>query len=195
MALHIFRLLTLGLLAPALSMGTAQAEEWFWTYGDWTVHVDAFDTGEDWRTTCAAWTGGDGDPTLRLETSNGDAGPPDDYPRVTLHESAPRGYNTQMQNGQAITLIIDQELDYYALVDAYYDEDGIVQAEAQVRWQDAAYILLSMKSGSQMDMRLMSPIKVSERIYLASLSGFTAAYGKMMDSCGHPIDVEEPALH
>lgn len=190
--------LVAGLLGSALCPGlwttAASAEDRYWSYGDWNVHVEGVDTGEDWRVTCTAWTGGDGDPSLRLSISNGDAGPPSDYPQVTLQESAPRGYDTQMQNGQAVTLIVDQSIDYYALVDGYFDEDGFLRADATVRWQDAPYVLIGMKSGSQMDVRLLSPVQASTRIYLASLKGFTAAYGKMMDSCGHSILVTEPAL-
>lgn len=176
-----------------VSCAAVQAEE-YWSYGDWNVYVDAFDTGQDLRVTCSAQTGGDGDPVVKLTTSNGDGGPPDVYPQVTVYERAPREYTTQIQNGQAVALIVDQSVNYYAVADGYYDEDGISQAEAQVRWQDAPYILLAMKSGSAIDVRLMSPNQSSTRIYLASLSGFTAAYGKMMDSCGHSIEVIEPAL-
>ena len=187
-----------GLLGSVLWSGlwanTAAANEQYWTYGDWNVHVEGVDTGEDWRVTCTAWTGGDGDPRVQLEITNGDAGPPGYYPAVSIYESAPRGHNTKMQNGQAVTLIIDQSIDYYALVNGYFDEDGILQVDATVRWQDAPYVLLGMKSGSQMDVRLLSPVQASMRVYLASLKGFTAAYGKMMDSCGHSIEVTEPAL-
>lgn len=183
-----------GLVVPTFWPDAAAAEERYWAYGDWQVHVEGYDTGEDWRVTCTAWTGGDGNPTVRLSISNGDGGPPDTYPRLMVNESAPRGYNTQMKNGQAVTLIVDQSVAYNALVDGYYDEDGILQADAQVRWQDAVYVLLGMKAGSQMDVRILSPVNASDRVYLASLNGFTAAYGKMMDSCGHSLEVTEPAL-
>ncbi len=176
-----------------LPYASAQATE-YWAYGDWQVYVEAFDTGEDVQVTCTAYTGGDGDPTVKLTTSSGDAGPPEIYPQVVVSEQAFRGYNTQMQNGQAVALIIDQTLEYYALVDGYFNSEGFVQADAHMRWQDAAYILLGMKSGSHLDVRLVSPTQASERVYLASLNGFTAAYGKMMDSCGHSVEVVEPAL-
>ncbi len=181
-------------LAATLLACPVAAQESYWQYGDWAVQVTAFDTGEDLRVECSAHTGGDGMPSLRLSISNGDAGPPEHYPQLTLHETAPRGHNTQMQNGQAVVMIVDQSLAYYALVDGYFDEYGILNATAELRWQDAIYALIGMQAGQHMDVRLLQPDRASTRITLASLNGFTASYGKMMDSCGHSLELVEPAL-
>ncbi|ASM71737.1 MULTISPECIES: hypothetical protein [Roseobacteraceae] len=90
MKLLIFGLLSL-IAAPALAEG-------FWEYGSWRVIMEEADTGEDLRRTCGAVTGGDGEPSVVISASNGDAGPPAVFPGVFVHEHVPRGHNTVLQD-------------------------------------------------------------------------------------------------
>lgn len=171
----------------------AYAEHMSWSYGDWQVYIEHIDTGEDLRVTCTAWTGGDGLPSLYVAVSNGDAGPPNHYPSLTIRETAPRHHLTQMLDGQAVAMSIDGKVIYYALVDARLDDNAIFVAEAPLRWKDAGEALWWARAGDIVDITLVSPNSAGTALYRASLSGFTAAYGKMMDSCGHGIELPAPA--
>ncbi len=179
----------LGTALAACSASLAWSQEQYWTYDDWTVHVSAFDTGEDWRVNCTAWTGGDGMPSVFLSASNGDAGPPDHYPQLTVHEIAPRHYPTGLMNGRAVSLSIDGKMEFHAVTNGYINDEGLAEAQVQVRWQDALEVLQWMRSGELMDIRTLSSAAASTRFTQVSLAGFTAAYGKMMDSCGHSLDL------
>lgn len=176
-------------LAGFLAMPAAA--DGYWEYRDWRVFTETVDTGEDLRTTCTALTGGDGLPSLRLSVSNGDAGPPDAYPEPALFESAPRGHSTLMQDGMAVAFVFDRQAAFYGIADGWFDDEGFAQAEARPRWQDALNMLRWMKAGQSLDIRLMHPYQEGRQVMEASLSGFTAAYGKMMDECGFSIELPE----
>ena len=171
-------------LALLAAMPTvAQAQDQYWDYKDWTVRVETVDTGEDLRVFCSAYTGGDGQPTLRIDVSNGDAMPPDFYPAPVLHESAPRGYATMMQDGQRVLFEFDLDTLTEGFVQAFYDEDGIMQAQAYVISSENQWLLQNMRHGDQMWITLDGDV-----VYGASLSGFTAAYGKIAEQCGFTTD-------
>jgi hypothetical protein len=163
------------------------AADGYWEYRDWRVFVDEYDTGEDLRRNCTAMTGGDGLPSLKLHISNGDGGPPDYYPAPTFHESAPRGHSTQVQNGQALGFIFDNQAVFYAIADGSYDDEGFAYADASPRWQDTLNMLLWMQAGHSLEIRTVQPYGAGEQVLPVSLNGFTAAYGKMMDECGFSI--------
>ncbi len=163
----------------------------YWEYQDWSVAADMRITEEhDWRD-CTAWTGGDGLPLLRMTVTQGDVGPPETYPQLELFASAPRHYPTQVQNGQAIGFVIDREAVFYGIANAEINEEGLAEASAQVRWMDALNSILWMQNGQRMEVRTVVPYAAGEMVLDASLAGFTAAYGKMMDECGHSLELRQ----
>ena len=186
-AIALFVLLPLSLDAQEKKPigGFAQAEaqsDWqYWDYRDWSVAVESYDTGEDWRVNCTAWTGGDGMPTLRIEVSNGDVLPPYSYPAPTLHETAPRGYDTMMHDGDRVLFEFDLDTVTEGFVTAGYDDDGILNATVQAHEADSLWLLQTMRHGDTLWVTLDGEV-----VYGASLSGFTAAYGKIAEQCGFP---------
>lgn len=166
------------ILALGLAGGAA-AEDW--TYRDWRVQVEQVDTGEDNRVTCTITTGGDGGPSFGATISNGDVLPPAMYPPVTLWESAPRHYPTQLQQGDTVRLVFDTGALAEAVVNSGIDDDGIAYALASVEDPESRDVLAQMRQAGQIDL-----MRGGELILTASLNGFTAAYGKMAEQCGFP---------
>lgn len=165
------------------------AADGYWEYRDWRVFSETAGTGEDLRRTCTAVTGGDGLPSLRLSITNGDAGPPHAYPQPALHESAPRGHGTLVQDGMAVAFVFDRQAAFYGIAEGWHDDQGFARAEARPRGQDALDMLRWMKAGQSLDIRLMHPYQEGREVMAASLNGFTAAYGKMMDECGFSLEL------
>jgi hypothetical protein len=175
---------------PALTALPASAQ--FWEYGAWRVYVETRETSEHTSRTCSAITGGDGYPSLSLTVNELDAGPPADYPAPTLHENAPRGQSTQIQNGQAVAFVIDKQAAFYGIANGYLDSDGFAQAQVGPRWQDTVNMLLWMQAGQSIDIRTVQPYAAGTPVLQVSLAGFTAVYGKMMDECGFSIQIAAP---
>jgi hypothetical protein len=173
------RFLAILTLSCTLGAVNAQAEEKYFDYKDWTVIIDSFDTGEDLRTECTIRTGGDGMPSLSATISNGDVLPPDYYPDLSLNETAPRGTTTLMQDGDPITFAFDDGTKIAATTAGWIDDDGIATARTQ--------FLKPVQLQALQAMRHSSSVTISGpkgEIYIASASGFTAAYGKMAEQCG-----------
>lgn len=176
-----------------LALPGAAAANGYWTYKDWTVYVEEVDTGEDVRRTCEAATGGDGLPRLSLSITNGDAGPPVAYPVPLFEEYAPRGYRTQIDAGDFIIYEFDNGTGAEAeLVTGR--EDGVYPfAHATPFPRDTLWMLQSMQAAATLAFYRSNETLTGqasgalgrEHVYTASLSGFTAAYLKMMESCGH----------
>ena len=124
------------LAAPA-----AHAAEQYFDYKDWTVRVEAVDTGEDLRVTCSMWTGGDGEPTVGFTVSNGDALPPDIFPGVQLMERAIRGHATVLKNEEKVTFVFDDGDSAPATVYADFDEDGFAFAQTSFAFEDNQRVL------------------------------------------------------
>ena len=154
----------------------------YWNYKDWHVSVEKIDTGEDLRITCFAHTGGDGDPVWALEVSNGDAGPPEFFPSPRVIEIAPRHHRTTMQDQQSIQFQIDAGSTIQGESFAYLNDDGLFQAEGVPLHNSILSMLILMRRGHELEARAGSRL-----IATASLAGFSAAYGKMMDECGFPL--------
>ena len=163
----------------AMFPATAQAFTQYYEYGDRRVTIDSIKTGEDFRVLCTATTGGNGQPSLRISVSNGDVLPPDFYPAPVLHESAPRGHATMMQDGDRVLFEFDREGVTEGFVQAFHDEDGIMQAQAFAHTADNLWLLQTMRHADQ-----MWTTRNGEVIYGASLAGFTASYGKIAEQCG-----------
>lgn len=171
------RIFSIGLAAVIAT--PLQAETHYWDYKDWHVAVEAIDTGEDLRVTCTGWTGGDGMPSLRISLSNGDAGPPTFYPQPTFYESAPRHYPTQLQNGQRVMFEFDADWRTEGFVEAGFTEEGIAYAQARAHQGDSLGLLQVMRQAGTLWITHDGEIAGE-----FSLSGFTAAYGKMAEQCG-----------
>ena len=173
------------LIAMAVAMTPAlPAAADYWNYKDWHVSVERIDTGEDLRVTCYAHTGGDGDPVWALEISNGDAGPPDFFPVPRLVEIAPRHYETVMQDQQDVKFQFDTGNTVLGRATAYLNNEGLFQAESTPDNNSVLSMLMAMRRGSKME-----AIVEQQVVATASLSGFTAAYGKMMDECGFALAI------
>ena len=174
--MRVFLALTLA------SVAALPATAGYWNYSDWHVSTDRFDTGEDIRVTCYAHTGGDGDPVWALEISNGDAGPPDFFPAPRLVEVAPRHHQTMMYDKQMIDFVFDSGATVSGQAAAFLNEDGLFQAESSPSHNSVLLMLMAMRRGTTVE-----AFGDSEVIATASLKGFTAAYGKMMDECGFTL--------
>ncbi len=159
-----------------VSPATAQG---FWEYGSWRVLVQEIDTGEDLRRTCTAITGGDGLPSVTVAFSNGDAGPPDFFPTVTVHEYASRGYDTVLQGGQSAYIRFDDEQVMDSVVTTYVTEDVFANAEIAFDHPISQWVLQSMRTNGQMD------VVVEGKVFIYTyLDGFTASYLKAAEQCG-----------
>lgn len=151
----------------------------YFDYRDWSTTVETIDGEQDLRVNCTIRTGGDGDPAMQATISNGDAGPPHYFPAVSLEEGAPRGYGTMMQDGQPVTFVFDDGAAFPGVVVAGLDEEGFAFASARVAQQSNQGVLQGMRRA-----RALVVLAGGNVVYRASLSGFTAAYGKMAEQCG-----------
>jgi hypothetical protein len=161
---------------------TAQAPDTseFWEFGSWRVFVKGFDTGEDWRVSCTALTGSDGDPVATLEISNGDVGPPDFFPALKIREHAIRGYDARMKTGQTAYVWFDNEDVYDGETHSFFDEYGFNQAQMEFAQSQSEWLIEAMRKNGQMDVVLDGEV-----FHSFWLDGFTASYLKMMEACGH----------
>ena len=176
-------MLRLPCVAVALGAGLfslpATASSEYFTYKDWTVLIEKLDTGEDLRTTCQMWTGGDGDPTVQIEVSDGDVLPPDVYPGVSVMERAFRGQATVLDDGDMLNFVFDDGDSAQASVTAGFDADGYAYAQSQFAESDKQRVLQAMRANG-----IIEIIGPGGPFYTASLSGFTAAYLKLAEQCG-----------
>lgn len=167
-----------GLLA---CLAAPVSAEGYWTYGAWQVYAETVNAGNYLHLNCTAYTGGNGDPLVRISITSTEVGPPANFPTVYIQENAPRGYATAMREGQNVALVVDEYWDYNTRAHSYYDGDGILQAYAGVGHPDSLYAMRAMRQGSNMS------VYIDGMPYIhVDLRGFTAAYVKAMDECGHP---------
>ncbi|MBO9479525.1 hypothetical protein J7382_18420 [Shimia sp. R11_0] len=159
--------------APAYANG-------HWTFDAWQVYTETVSAGNYLHLSCTAYSGGNGDPLVRISITNSEVGPPANYPTVYVQENAPRGYATNMQQGHTVALVIDDRRDFYAHAYNYYDNDGILQAYAGISDPDSLATMRAMRTGQMMSVYL-DGVPYTH----VNLSGFTAAYVKAMDACGH----------
>ncbi len=180
------RLISVSLLALAWALPAHAAQHW--TYKDWQVFVEDHISEEDDYVFCSARTGGDGDPVLAVEVFSGDAGPPFHYPMAYVWESSPRSYPTLLQTGQTVDFIFDFDRSFHisAVANSWINDEGIAEASSGVGHLDQLPMLRAMQQGSFVEIWVGN-----DMLYEASLSGFTAAYGKMMDECGFDLHLPD----
>jgi hypothetical protein len=160
----------------------APDEEAFFAFADWRVWAFYESSEQDDWVRCEAVTGGDGDPTIVVYTTTRDVRPPDMFPWVWLEESAPRGYDTLMQDGDVVAFAFADGPVFEALVSAAYDADGIRVARAEIDELDNQAALRALRDGDRLRI-----IRDGAVVYDASLAGFTASYGKMAEHCDFPV--------
>lgn len=105
------------------------------------------DTGADVPRTCTAITGGDGLPSVAAAFRNGDVRPPDFFHTVTVHEYAPRGYDTVLQDGQSAYIRFDDEQVRDSVVTTYVVVDGKVFIYAYLDRFTASYLKAAAQCG------------------------------------------------
>lgn len=160
--------------AAALSGGDAQAE--FWTYKDWTVVTQSKQGGR--VTACDARGGPEGWPQLMVETSDVDTKPPALFPSVSYSEPGFRGVTFSVKDGDRLDFVFDDGAAFEAHVGVGVDAEGIPYARAVLEHEDRRPMLGKMRTGSFVDV-----MRGGERLSRYSLSGFTAAYGKIAEQC------------
>ncbi len=174
----VARGMTGGVLAACLS-GALAAEEGFWEYDSWRVYTYDEDLGEDIFRHCIATTGGDGLPSANVEFFSGDAGPPHNFPSVVIEEYAPRGYDTQMQEGMSGYIIFDNYETAVAIPDVFYDPDGYKKAMVSYNQPYSQWVLQRMRRNARLDL-----VMNGRPVTAVHLNGFTAAYLKAAEECG-----------
>lgn len=150
-------------------------------FGDWAAHSETNDTGEDARRVCTASTGGDGDPVLQFTITDGDAGPPVGFPSVTYSEQGYRGIEPRIEEGQRLTLLIDDEA--VAKMTGFVDmmDPGIHTGKASPDWANAETVWNAALQGGTASVEDARTGEIFERF---SLTGSYAATLRMLDLCG-----------
>ncbi|WP_085905335.1 hypothetical protein [Kiloniella majae] len=160
----------------------------FEQYKDWQASADTFVTEDgELRTVCSIRTGGDGDSSITVSISNGDALPPYAMPYVEYQEATARGYPTQLQQNQAVLWIVnraDTSRSYEATAYIGIDNEGIPYANVSGNGQELD-ILRGFAKGDKVV--LLDDYSGGD-LYVGSLSGFSAAYRKMAAWCGFSPD-------
>lgn len=154
------------------------AEEFYWSHADWQLSVRQVESQEDDHSNCRAWTGGDGEPIVEFQHYTGDAGPPYGYPLLTVNEYAPRGYDTLIQDGDQVLMVFDDGTMFMAEGATLINDDGIKEAFASPQYDKAQSILQAMQRGNRLSISVGGQV-----LYLASMNGFSAVYGKMAEVC------------
>ncbi|WP_413776895.1 hypothetical protein [Mesorhizobium sp. AR07] len=164
--------------APAAS---AQAEPKLETFGRWSTLVDAVDTGQDIRKTCAASTafigaGGESG-TLTLIISNGDALPPNAYPSLTIAVD-----NKDLPTGKSVAATFGDDKGHVA---AKLHSDAAING--RLSWtvdnqaKTSLALLRVMRRAAALDVTFGDAPVGS-----ISMDGFSKAYRSLGASCGFP---------
>jgi len=166
-----------------LAAGSAMAQG-DWDYGSWRVSTFSENVGtagivEDVYHYCIASSGGDGDARISIEFMSHDAGPPTVYPSVVIEEYAPRGYDTQMQDGMTGYIIFDSYETAAATPVTSYDPDGYKRARVSYDQPYSQWMLQKMQANGRLDL-----VVQGRPVAAFQLNGFSAAYLKAADECG-----------
>jgi hypothetical protein len=143
---------------------------------DWIASLDEINSGEDARKTCSAWTTATDEAgtagVLKLAIGDGDALPPDVYPRVSL-AAVSGGLNKG--EDQPVTFDFgDRKLDAKA------SSDGKQVMVNNVKETSLA-LLKGLAQGST-----VTATFAGKPTPALSLAGFTASYRKLGSWCGFP---------
>ncbi|TPK74673.1 hypothetical protein FJ930_06575 [Mesorhizobium sp. B2-4-15] len=151
------------------------------TFGRWTTLVDALDTGQDARKTCAASTaffdasGNSG--TLTLSISTGDALPPDAYPAVMLTID-----NRNLPTGDKIAATFgDPGVKVSATVSSNDAVNGHPSWTIDNQAKTSLALLRAMRQATSLDVAFGK-----EAVASIPMDGFTKAYRNLGTSCGFP---------
>lgn len=147
-------------------------------YKDWRAIVLESEGGEETWRDCIAMTGGDGLPVLEVVARQYDAGPPYSFPLVQIREQAPRHYSTLLQEGGRVDFVFDDGDSYSGTAFNDVVEDVFQSGTASPPVEDMLYVLQGMRRAGQLDVSFEGQLLLE-----ASLSGFTAAYGKIAEAC------------
>ncbi|WP_299378893.1 hypothetical protein [uncultured Kiloniella sp.] len=157
-------------------------------YKDWQANAETFVTEDgELRTICSIRTGGDGDDSITVSISDGDALPPNAMPYVEYQEATARGYPTYLQKNQIVLWGInsgDTNRSYESSAYVGIDEEGIPYANVSGNGQEQD-ILRGFAKGDKVV--LLDDYSGGD-LYVGSLSGFSAAYRKMAAWCGFSPD-------
>ena len=163
-------------------MGWSVAAQADWAeFSDWTAQSFSEDTGEDLRTECQASTGGDGAPSLTFTITDGDVGPPTAYPLVTYVETGFSNVAPRIEEGEAMTLVVDDTIEIP--MSGYVDmvDDRIPTGKAAPDWGDAEKAWTALRQGHRAEVHHDDSQEVWADF---SLAGSAAATLNMLDRCG-----------
>lgn len=141
-----------------------------WTYKNWWINADG---GK-----CEARTGREGWYYLEVRANRSGPKPPKRYPLVTFSTVGIRGVAPSIKDGETVRFVVDSGLSLTARGVVRAHDPGIYTGEADIAPRDRQRLLKAMRHGRYVDI-----FKGRERLLRASLSGFTAAYGKMAEQC------------
>ncbi|ESX94584.1 MULTISPECIES: hypothetical protein [unclassified Mesorhizobium] len=149
------------------------------TFGRWTTIIDALDTGQDSRKTCAASTafvdGGGNAGTLTLSISTGDALPPDAYPAIMFTIA-----NKELPTGKKIAATFgDPGVKVSATV--YSNDAGRPSWTVDNQAKTSLALLRAMRQVISLDVTFGKQAVAS-----IPMDGFTKAYRNLGTSCGFP---------
>lgn len=150
-----------------------------WDYGDWFARTTRMDTGEDIRILCSTMHQASKLPEMRITQSNGDVGPPTQFPTLVIQDIAPRNGTPVMQANAMMTLRIGDWHSGDHLIFGRVDDAGIRSSVALIDHPDSQAALQALHRGTSAD--ILSAGRVVATI---SLTGFSAAYTKAMGECG-----------
>ncbi|UVK41640.1 hypothetical protein LHFGNBLO_004359 [Mesorhizobium sp. AR10] len=151
------------------------------TFGRWTTIVDALDTGQDSRKTCAASTAfvdGSGNAgTLTLSISTGDALPPDAYPAIMFTVA-----NKDLPTGKKIAATFgDPGVKVSATV---YSNDAVAGRPSWTVDNQAKTSLALLRAMRQVI--ALDVVFGKQAVASIPMDGFTKAYRNLGTSCGFP---------
>ena len=175
------------LQSPPAGAGDVEKQ---WTFGDWQVHIEKIDTGEDFRVTCTIQTVGNAIGKARrlyaIVTNGGDVLPPEIYPQVMLEEITTGSERAGILPGDVIDVEVDGIVVTQAPTDSYKDPQGRTVTLVTVSEPTDASILRSMRKGEDMVFRVNIGTMKQGAFQVSSLKGFTASYLKMAEQCSFP---------
>lgn len=165
--------------AALLGAFPAAAKDGIWEYRNWFAQTSSVETTEDTRILCSAVHLRPKLPEIRINQTNGDAGPPDFFPSILIKETAPRNDSPVLQADTTLTLKIGDWQSGEHRVFNRVDAAGIRSAVALIEHPHSQAALRAMRSGSEA--RIISN---GASLATISLDGFTDAYSKAMKECG-----------